>query len=284
MRVLKNILNKPIDLGQETFINRDIHANFAKKTHNTGAIVNYFQMHIGDWAQATAHLSPVEEAAYHRLLHLYYHTEAPIPNDPGYLSRKLRMRDEEQVILLVLQEFFSLDDDVWRQKRCDKEIAAYQRKVTSAKKAAKIRYEKHQSDQNTTDHVSETHSGPSGNHKPRTNNQEPVVCAKKSQKKRTALPNDFVLDSQRSETAINYWNKKGRADLSAKVEEIFEAFIDHCVANGKIFANWDAAWRTWYSKTPQFERLNHAERQQSYTTSYERSDKALEQYLSKHCA
>jgi len=250
--------------------------------------MNYFSMHIGDWATATAHLTPIEEAAYHRLLHYYYHTESALPDDAVMLARKLRMSEHQDVISLILSEFFVLDNGVWRQKRCDEEITAYQRKVQSAKRAAESRYKKPQLKQNTAEVLSETQCASDANQEPITNNQEPSKekqTKRKPKPRQTSLPKDFIWNETRQASAINYWNKHGRGDLSAKAEQIFENFLNHCIAKASVYADWDAAWRTWYSKAPQFERRPaNATYQQPFESPSERSDRALAQYLERNCA
>jgi len=43
--------------------------------------MNYYPFHIGDFLSATKHLSWIEDAAFRRLLDVYYTTEKPLPND-----------------------------------------------------------------------------------------------------------------------------------------------------------------------------------------------------------
>lgn len=88
--------------------------------------MHHYPFHPGDYMLDTAHLEPMEDLAYRRLLDLYYTSEAPIPNDNQKLSKRLRLGFE--VINQVLSEFFILENDVWKHTRCDAEIAAYQRK------------------------------------------------------------------------------------------------------------------------------------------------------------
>lgn len=89
--------------------------------------MNYYEHHIGDYAQATAHLSFVEDAAYCRLIRKYYATERPLPGDLKQLQRLVgaRTREEKLAVETILGEFFYFDDGVWRNKRCDSEIAKY---------------------------------------------------------------------------------------------------------------------------------------------------------------
>jgi len=104
--------------------------------------VNYFDLHIGDYDKATAHLTACEDGIYGRLLRRYYDTEAPLPNDLKAIQRlvRARARDERAAVQTVLDEFFELTDDGWRHKRCDDEIARYQEKRNKAKRSADARW------------------------------------------------------------------------------------------------------------------------------------------------
>ena len=103
--------------------------------------MQHFQFHIGDYAQATAHLSPLEDLAYRRLLDLYYSTEAPIQNDTRAVSRKIRL-DQDQVEQ-ILKEFFILTPEGFRHHRCDEELEAIYSKSDSARKSAEKRWDRY---------------------------------------------------------------------------------------------------------------------------------------------
>lgn len=89
--------------------------------------MNYYEHHIGDYDAATAHLSMLEDAAYSRLMRLYYRKECPIPADIATACRLIRAssKDERKAVETVLREFFVLGDDGWHQVRCDADIARY---------------------------------------------------------------------------------------------------------------------------------------------------------------
>lgn len=95
--------------------------------------MNYYRHHIGDYLRDTAHLSMLEDAAYRRLLDLYYMREQPIPADPVAACRLIRARgdDECSAVRAVLEEFFTLEDDGWHQKRADGEIALARREIAN---------------------------------------------------------------------------------------------------------------------------------------------------------
>lgn len=88
--------------------------------------MNFYKHHLGDYAQATAHLTFVEDAAYSRLLRKYYAEEQPIPAELKAAQRLVgaRTREEKDAVETVLEEFFELQDDGWHNKRADVEIAA----------------------------------------------------------------------------------------------------------------------------------------------------------------
>ena len=89
--------------------------------------MNYYEHHIGDYAEATAHLTFVEDAAYSRMIRKYYATEKPLPADVQAVQRLLcaRTKTEKEAIVTILNEFFTLEEDGWHNARCDAEIARY---------------------------------------------------------------------------------------------------------------------------------------------------------------
>jgi uncharacterized protein YdaU (DUF1376 family) len=89
--------------------------------------MNYFEHHIGDYAEATAHLTFVEDAAYSRMIRKYYAQEKPLPVDVKAVQRLVgaRSKEEREAVATVLEEFFLLADDGWHNSRCDAEIARF---------------------------------------------------------------------------------------------------------------------------------------------------------------
>lgn len=89
--------------------------------------MNHYPHHIGDFNNATRHLSRLERSIYRDLLDLYYDTEAPIPAQTDWVCRRILAgsQDERAAVELVLSEFFTKDGDTYRNARCDAEIEAY---------------------------------------------------------------------------------------------------------------------------------------------------------------
>lgn len=97
--------------------------------------MNYYSHNIGDYAQATMHLSLLEDAIYSRLLRRYYAEEQPILDNLQQVYRWVGARtdEEKEATSLILAEFFDLRGGYWHNKRADLEIAAYHVKAETAK-------------------------------------------------------------------------------------------------------------------------------------------------------
>ncbi len=99
--------------------------------------MNYYPFHIGDYAAHTAHLEPLEDLAYRRMLDAYYLREGPLPADPTEIARLIRMRQHLAEVESALNEFFHLAPDGWRHTRCDEEIDCMRdKKESSEEKSA----------------------------------------------------------------------------------------------------------------------------------------------------
>lgn len=84
--------------------------------------MNYYPFHLGDYAAHTAHLEPLEDLAYRRMLDAYYMREGALPADPTEIARLIRMRQHQSEVESVLCEFFVKSDDGWHSKRADQEL------------------------------------------------------------------------------------------------------------------------------------------------------------------
>ncbi len=86
--------------------------------------MNYYPFHLGDYAAHTAHLEPLEDLAYRRMLDAYYMREGALPADPTEVARLIRMRQHQSEVESVLREFFVKSDDGWHSKRADQELTS----------------------------------------------------------------------------------------------------------------------------------------------------------------
>lgn len=136
--------------------------------------MNFYPHHIGDYMTATAHLTWLEDAAYRRLLDLYYSREQAIPADLVQACRLVRAssKDERKAVETVLNEFFTASQDGWRHGRCDEEIVkardAAERARANGKKGGRPAKEK------PTANPEETQSVISGNPE-KSNSQAPIT-------------------------------------------------------------------------------------------------------------
>lgn len=85
----------------------------------------YYKLNISDWNLSTAHLEPIEELVYFRLINHYYDTEQPIPLETRSVIRRLRLVNHSDSVGLVLSEFFTQTEKGWVHSRCKKEIGEY---------------------------------------------------------------------------------------------------------------------------------------------------------------
>ena len=89
--------------------------------------MNFFEFHIGDYAEATSHLSLIEHGAYLQLIKKYYATEKPLSKKIAIVCKHAgaKNRHERNTVKKILSEFFDLREDGWHNKRCDAVIAKY---------------------------------------------------------------------------------------------------------------------------------------------------------------
>jgi uncharacterized protein YdaU (DUF1376 family) len=176
----------------------------------------------------------MEDLAYRRLLDFYFLHEQPIKHRD--VARQIGMRDHEEDVMTVLNEFFISTEDGFVSPRADKEIQQYKEfaeagKRGAAKRWAKPPHEEANSPPNATPIAT-------NNHKPITTNQKPIV--ERSQRG-SRLATNWVLPDD-----WEYWANKERPDLNAK--QVAEQFRDFwCAKAGKdgVKLDWQATWRNW---------------------------------------
>tara|TARA_R100001244_G_scaffold58602_1_gene49486 strand:- start:252 stop:1106 length:855 start_codon:yes stop_codon:yes gene_type:complete len=118
------------------------------------------------------------------MLDRYYLKESPLPNDPKKIARKMGMPEASEDVQLILDDFFYLDGDVWRNESADESIAEYHAKAETArdngKKGGRPRKETQDKPSGLPTETqlvllaNPDETGSQANHKPITNNQEPV--------------------------------------------------------------------------------------------------------------
>jgi uncharacterized protein YdaU (DUF1376 family) len=101
--------------------------------------MHFYQKNIGDFNNATRHLTRVERSLFSDAIELYYDTELPLSSDINKLNRLLlaHSQEEKDALLVVLNEFFTLTDEGYFNKRCNEEILKYQGYMESKSRAGK---------------------------------------------------------------------------------------------------------------------------------------------------
>jgi uncharacterized protein YdaU (DUF1376 family) len=211
--------------------------------------MHYYQFNIGDYKSHTAHLDWLEDLAYRRLLDLYYLHERPLNACSTTVARQLGMRDYEEQIKLVLQEFFILSDAGWTNTRADKEIASFRAKSEQASRAGKASAESRSNGRSTP--VQRTFN------QTRNNKQETLNIKHKTITKVTTPPNvaievwDSFVEQRKlskatiSQTVINSFQRE--AD---KAGWTLEQALSETVARG-----WRGFKAEWVKDKPQAQPL-----------------------------
>ena len=115
--------------------------------------MHFYSHNIGDFNNATRHLTRVERSLYRDLIELYYDSEQPLQSvNKDKLARRVLAQTEEELTALayVLDEFFQEFDGNYNHARCDSEIAKYHTNTSAKAKAgiasAKARQTKREQD------------------------------------------------------------------------------------------------------------------------------------------
>jgi uncharacterized protein YdaU (DUF1376 family) len=190
--------------------------------------MHYYQFNIGDYASHTRHLNVIEDCAYRRLLDFYYLHEKPIKQHD--IARQINMREHEQEVLSVLNEFFLSSEEGFVSPRANKEIEHYHSKIDQASKAGKASAERRFNGRSTD-------VQPTNNQEPLTNNHKPKVESTRGSR----LSTDFCLTEEWSDFCI-----QDRPDLNPS--KVFETFKDYWIAKAGqqgVKLDWFATWRNW---------------------------------------
>jgi hypothetical protein len=175
------------------------------------------------------------------------------------------MRDHEQEVLAVLNEFFVSTENGFINPRADEEITKYRKFSEDGKKGAAARWHKGTN--------GEANSPPNAtpmatnNQEPITNNHKPISRATKGSR----LSTDFLLPEDWTEFC-----QTERPDLNP--QKVFDGFKDYWVAKAGaqgVKLDWTATWRNWVRNQRQ-ERLNPADIAKVTVPSSSQRDPALQ--------
>jgi len=219
--------------------------------------VNYYEHHIGDYAQATAHLTFVEDAAYGRMLRKYYAEERPLPSEVSSVQRLVgaRSREEKSAVQSVLGEFFFLNEDGWHNKRADAEIGHYREKSSKAAASARVRWDKQpqKDDANAMRTHSEgnatAHNGRNAHQTPDTRHQTPVTSNQTPEIKKNPKPlrEDARVDDG-FETFWKLYPKKTGKGAAMKAWSVAKPDVDVVLSA----LSWQSSSTAWTKDSGQF--------------------------------
>ena len=177
--------------------------------------MHYFQFHIGDYKSHTHHLSLLEDLAYRRLLDFYFLHENPIKHRD--IARQIGMRDHEEDVMTVLNEFFISTSEGFVNPRADKEIKQYKEFAEAGKRGAAKRWGtppngEANSPPNATPIATNNHKPITTNHKPKREIATIVACPpdvdqqiwddwQQLRKAKKAPVTETVINSARKEAA-----------------------------------------------------------------------------------
>jgi len=196
--------------------------------------MHYYQFHIGDYKSHTHHLSLMEDLAYRRLLDFYFLHEQPIKHRD--IARQIGMREHEEDVMTVLNEFFISTADGFVSPRADKEIKQYKEFAEAGKRGAAKRW----GTPPNGEAISPPNATPiaTNNHKPITNNQEKKILGKR-------LASDFSFPKEWEQFC-----QETRPELSPV--KTFDQFKDYWISQpGQkgVKLDWEATWRNWVRNT-----------------------------------
>lgn len=221
--------------------------------------MNHYPHHIGDFNNATRHLTRIERSIYSDMIDLYYDTEQPLPADHKKLARRLLVVSPEEVEAMqsVLDEFFTLGDDGYRNDRCDREIAAYREKSEKASNSAKARWSKDRTepakqpeskdDANALPTQSESNANQNQNQNqyipptPQGGDEDEIPAGwKADSRKSSAMTLDWEPDPKTLGAYLSGKAAKGRPVTAADVRAWLPDWRQSANASGKTMT--DAQW------------------------------------------
>jgi uncharacterized protein YdaU (DUF1376 family) len=207
--------------------------------------MHYYNFNIGDYIKHTMHLTIEEDITYRRLLDLYYDTEAPIPTDIHWVSRRLRMGSE--VVESVLNEFFILTEEGYRNHRADAEIADYHAYIDKQRSNGKLGGRPKKSNGKPIANPSQTQAEPK---KSLNNNQQTTTNKQETDSKAPAVQcppgilettwADFVKHRKAKKAPITETAMKGIQREADKAGMSLDATLQIMCARG--WTGFNAEW------------------------------------------
>lgn len=170
--------------------------------------MHYYQFNIGDYHSHTAHLDPLEDIAYRRMIDWCYLHEKPLPADIDEIAREIRMREHCTCIAYVLQKYFTLTETGYLNNRIVKEIKEYKSISSKRKKAANKRWANKHAGLSGDASALQVQSKSNAKQEPRTKKQE-------TRTNKDNKPSSTEVDNRPFEI-FTYWKEVMGKNNSAK--------------------------------------------------------------------
>ncbi len=215
--------------------------------------MHYYQFHIGDYMSHTRHLTLYEDLAYRRLLDFYFLHEQPIKHRD--IARQIGMREHEEDVLTVLNEFFLSTPEGFVNPRADKEIQQYKEfseagKRGAAKRWSKPPHEEANSPPNAPPIATNNHKPITNNHKPKKEKATVVACPEFVEKQ---VWDDFMLIRKAKNAPMTETALKGIEGEAKKAGWSLNMAIAESVSRG-----WQSFKAEWVK-----EKLTQSEQRQN---------------------
>jgi uncharacterized protein YdaU (DUF1376 family) len=172
--------------------------------------MHYYKFNVGNYYRHTHNLTLMEDLAYRRMLDKYYLNESPLPNDVKKIARLIGMRDNQEEISLVLEDFFTLSECelYWENETASKVIGKYQADAkTAAENGKKGGRPRKETQNKPSGLLKETQPKPNANpeeSEPKAN-KEPLTINNKQITNNNSKLKDLSAD--KSTDVFNHWAK-----------------------------------------------------------------------------
>lgn len=239
----------------------------------------WMPLYIGDYLADTMHLTRDQHGAYVLLIMAYWRRGGALPDDDEQLApiAKATLNEWRKALRKVMAPFFQIAEGFWCHKRIDHELAEAQRLSRRGKAGGDASAQLRANETgNKTVNKNATREPTSGQPNSNTSPSPPPSQKEESPSLRSGEPAtapEFDLASQpEGKEATNGRRRKSRISADWRpdeqdqayalgrgfddpwIEQQAERFRDHHLKAGSSFLDWNAAWRTWVQRAPEFAR------------------------------
>lgn len=232
-----------------------------------GGELNYYRRFPGDYASDTKTLSVREHGAYTLLLDYQYSTEKGIRDirEANWICRS-ETRSDQRAVKSIFEKHFPLQTDGHWNKRVREEIAYASNKRKRASESATLRHER---DRNATETRHERDTSASTSRRQNASNpNEFNDSSVRTHSERTAIPDSRLQTIEKTNSKdidrarawpdalvlLPVMRDDAVANGVPNPEKEFEAWRADCLAHGRKYVNWMAAWKTRIHRYHEFNR------------------------------